>query len=187
MTDPLRLEIILGTVRPQRFGPVVADWFVRQAKADARFESALLDLADFPLPSDLTMNSASAQEFAQRIAAAEVVVAVTPEYNHGTSGALKNAFDLLKHEWRAKPIGFVAYGNMSGGLRAVEHLRQVVAELHMVSVRQAVSFHNAKKKFDSDGNTSEGAAIDASARMLDQLAWWGRHLRDARSADPYPA
>lgn len=187
MSTPLRLEIILGTVRPNRFGPVVAEWFLRQAKDDARFETALLDLVDFPLPSDLTMDSESAKAFQQRIKSADVIVAVTPEYNHSTSGALKNAFDLLKREWRAKPIGFVAYGEMSGGLRAVEHLRQVVAELHMVSVRQTVSFHQAKRKFDADGNTSEGAAIDHATKLLNQLDWWGRHLREARSAEEYPA
>jgi NAD(P)H-dependent FMN reductase len=187
MSEPLRLEIILGTVRPNRFGPVVAQWFLRQAEADPRFDTELLDLADFPLPSDLTMDGDAAQAFQQRIKAADAIVAVTPEYNHSTSGALKNAFDLLKREWRAKPVGFVSYGGLSGGLRATEHLRQVVAELHMVSVRETVSFYQAKKRLDADGNTADGAAIDASVRLLNQLEWWGRHLREARSTDPYPA
>lgn len=186
MSEPLRLEIILGTVRPVRFGPVVANWFFRQAVDDPRFEIGLIDLADFSLPSDLTMDSDGAKAFQQRIAAADVIVAITPEYNHSTSGALKDAFDLLKREWRAKPVGFVAYGGLSGGLRAVEHLRQIVAELHMVSVRETVSFHQAKKQFDEAGETANGAAIDAVGRMLNQLDWWGRHLRDARSGDPYP-
>ena len=187
MSDPLRLEVILGTVRPVRFGPVVADWFLRQAAKDPRFEIGLSDLAEFSLPSDLTMDSDGARAFQQRIAAADAIVAVTPEYNHSTSGALKDAFDLLKREWRAKPVGFVAYGGLSGGLRAVEHLRQIVAELHMVSIRETVSFHQARKQFDESGETTSGASIDAAARLLNQLDWWGRHLREARSADPYPA
>ncbi|MBX4355212.1 NADPH-dependent FMN reductase, partial [Mycobacterium tuberculosis] len=68
----------------------------------------------------------------------------------------------------------------------VEQLRQVVAEIHMVSVRETVSFHQAKRRFDADGQTADGAAVDAAGRMIGQLAWWARALRDARRADPYP-
>src|SRR5690606_11144696 len=110
----------------------------------------------------------------------------TSEYNHGYPASLKTALDSAKHEWWAKPIGFVAYGGLSGGLRAVEQLRQVVAEIHMVSVRETVSFHQAKKRFDAAGQTQDGAAIDAAERMLGQLAWWGRTLRQARAVAPYP-
>ncbi len=107
---------------------------------------------------------------------------MTSEYNHGYPAALKTALDTVKYEWRAKPVGFVAYGGMSGGLRAVEQLRQVVAELHMVSVREAVSFHQARKHFDP----ADGAANDAAGRMLTQLAWWGDALRTRRGHVPYP-
>lgn len=183
--EPLRLEVIVGSVREGRFAPVVANWFVRRAQEDGRFDVHMLDLLDARLPDDLSEN-AQTTAFRERLAAADAFAVVSSEYNHGYSGALKTAIDSAKYEWRAKPIGFVSYGGLSGGLRATEQLRQVVTEVHMVAVREQVSFHRARKRFDESGETSDGAAIDASVRMLTQLAWWGRVLRDARANDPYP-
>ncbi|MTE11610.1 NADPH-dependent FMN reductase [Nocardia aurantiaca] len=185
MDTPLRLEVIIASVRPKRFAPVVADWFLRRARSDAEFEVGVIDLMDTPLPMDLTETD-EVRAFQQRIGAADALVAITSEYNHGYPASLKTAFDSAKREWRGKPIGFVSYGGLSGGLRAVEQLRQVVAEIHMVSIRETVSFHEAKRRFDADGETRDGAAIDAADRMLRQLAWWARALRTARAADPYP-
>lgn len=182
---PLRLEVIVGSVRAGRFAPVVAEWFVRTARADERFDVGVIDLIDTPLSVDFEVTP-EVEAFRERVAAADAFVAVTAEYNHGYPGALKTCFDSAKHEWRAKPIGFVSYGGLSGGLRATEQLRQVVAEIHMVSIRETVSFHQAKKKFDADGNTTDGAATDAAQRLLSQLAWWGRATRSARTDDPYP-
>ncbi|MGF6887301.1 NAD(P)H-dependent FMN reductase [Nocardia sp. GAS34] len=185
MSTPLRLEVIVASVRPGRFAPVVADWFLRTARADARFDVGVTDLMHTPLPAGLT-DTPEALAYRERLAAADAFVAVTSEYNHGYPAALKTALDIAKHEWRAKPIGFVGYGGLSGGLRAIEQLRQVVAEIHMVSIRESVSFHQAKRAFDTNGETRDGAAIDAAERLLRQLAWWGGHLREARAADPYP-
>ncbi|MGV9409122.1 NADPH-dependent FMN reductase [Nocardia sp. NPDC003693] len=185
MENPLRLEVIVASVRPERFAPVVAEWFLRAARADERFDVRVIDLAETPLPTDLSV-TAESRAYCERIAAADAFVVVTSEYNHGYPASVKTALDTAKREWRAKPIGFVSYGGLSGGLRAVEQLRQVVAEIHMVSIRETVSFHEAKRKFDAAGETSDGAAIDAAARQLDQLAWWGRTLRAARATDPYP-
>lgn len=182
---PLRLEVMVASIRPQRFAPVVADWFVRTARARPEFDTGVIDLLHTSLPPDLS-ETPETERFRQRLAAADAFVAVTSEYNHGYPASLKTALDSVKHEWRAKPIGFVSYGGLSGGLRAVEQLRQVVAEIHMVSVRETVSFHRARKQFDADGNTGDGAAIDAAERMLSQLAWWGRALAAARVSDPYP-
>lgn len=182
---PLRLEVMVASIRPQRFAPVVADWFVRTARARPEFDTGVIDLLHTSLPPDLS-ETPETERFRQRLAAADAFVAVTSEYNHGYPASLKTALDSVKHEWRAKPIGFVSYGGLSGGLRAVEQLRQVVAEIHMVSVRETVSFHRARKQFDADGNTGDGAAIDAAERMLSQLAWWGRALAAARASDPYP-
>lgn len=184
-TTPLRLEIIVASVRPQRFAPVVADWFLRTAGRHGEFDTGIIDLADTPLPTDLA-EAPEVHRFRERLAGADAFVAVTSEYNHGYPASLKTAFDSAKHQWRAKPIAFVSYGGLSGGLRAVEQLRQVVAEIHMVSVRESVSFHQAKRKFDTAGETDDGAAIDAAERMLGQLAWWAAALRTARSAEPYP-
>ncbi|MFI5777193.1 NADPH-dependent FMN reductase [Nocardia sp. NPDC051570] len=185
MDNPLRLEVIVASVRPERFAPVVADWFLRTARADQRFDVDVIDLAHTPLPTDLSMTP-EVGAYRERLSAADAFVAITSEYNHGYPASLKTALDTGKREWRAKPIGFVGYGGLSGGLRAIEQLRQVVAEIHMVSLRETVSFHEAKRRFDADGNTHDGAATDAAVRLLGQLAWWGTHLRTARAAEPYP-
>ncbi|WP_338772166.1 NAD(P)H-dependent oxidoreductase [Nocardia vulneris] len=186
MDTPLRLEVIVASVRPERFAPVVADWLLRTLRAHDEFDTGVIDLADTLLPTEL-IETPEVVQYRTRLAAADAFIVVTSEYNHGYPAALKTAFDTAKLEWRAKPIGFVSYGGLSGGLRAVEQLRQVVAEIHMVSIRETVSFHQAKKRFDAAGETADGAAIDAAARMLRQLSWWARTLRAARATDPYPA
>ncbi|RVW05108.1 NADPH-dependent FMN reductase [Rhodococcus xishaensis] len=178
---PLRLEVIVGSVRVKRFAPVVLDWFLERARVRDTYDTAVLDLAEIPLPQDLSASQV-VDSFTDRIGRADAFIVVTSEYNHGYPAALKTAFDTVKYEWRAKPVGFVAYGGMSGGLRAVEQLRQVVAELHMVSIREAVSFHQARKHFDPE----DGAANDAVERMLTQLAWWADALRTQREQSPYP-
>ncbi|MEU4598272.1 NAD(P)H-dependent oxidoreductase [Nocardia sp. NPDC023988] len=179
MDEPLRLEVIVASTRPGRFAPVVADWFLGALADRPEFEVGVLDLIDHPMPTELT-ETPQVAAFRERLGAADAFVVVTSEYNHGYPASLKAALDSAKHEWRAKPIGFVSYGGLSGGLRAVEQLRQVVAELHMVSVRESVSFAQAKRHFDP----TDGAAVDARERMLRQLAWWGTVLREARPTYP---
>ena len=193
MTKPLRLAIIVSSTRDGRFGPVVASWFTKLAEGRAEFEVSVVDLAETPLPARMTRNPTpdEAAQFAAvtpRFAEADAFVVVTPEYNHSYPAALKNAIDWHFTQWRAKPIGFVSYGGISGGLRAVEHLRQVFAELHAVTVRDTVSFHNAGGLFDGDGVPKEPEGCGRAAEvMLDQLAWWGRALRDANARTPYAA
>ncbi len=90
--------------------------------------------------------------------------------------------------WHAKPVGFICYGGRSGGLRAVEQLRVVFAELHTVTVRETVSFHGASVQFDQRGVPREAEAVNTAAGiLLDQLAWWACTLREARSVRPYGA
>ncbi|MFF0818531.1 NADPH-dependent FMN reductase [Rhodococcus sp. NPDC003318] len=184
-TDRIRLEVIIGSVREGRFGPVVADWFLRRARSNPTFDVGVLDLAHTPLPWDHS-DTSEVRRYRRRIDEADAFALVTPEYNHGYPAALKNAIDCAKQEWRAKPVGFVSYGGLSGGLRATEQLRQVVAEVHMVSIRQTVSFHQARKRFGPDGETDDGAAIDGAGRLLEQLEWWADALRVARGHRPYP-
>src|SRR5882757_2640541 len=171
---PIRVEVIIGSVREGRFGPVVADWFTRHAAARGDLAVRTLDLA------------ASPPELADRIGAADAVVVVTPEYNHSYPGPLKTAIDGVGPQWRGKPVGFVSYGGLSGGLRAVEALRVAFAELHTVTVRDTVSFHMAHGRFDADGSPHDAVGPSAAATvLLDQLVWWGRALRAARARVPY--
>jgi NAD(P)H-dependent FMN reductase len=111
---------------------------------------------------------------------------VTPEYNHSFPGPLKTAIDALKAPWQAKPVGFVAYGGLSGGLRAVEALRVVFAELHATTVRDTVSFHQVRNQFDADGQPVDPVGVNGAAgALLHQLAWWAGALKRARAAQPY--
>lgn len=190
---PLKVAVILGSNRTGRFGPVIADWFLARAAGHPDIETELVDVADADLPTALTF-SPSSEEAARigavsaRLAAADAFVVLTPEYNHSFPAPLKNLIDWHRAEWQAKPVAFVSYGGISGGLRAVEQLRQVFAELHTVTVRDTVSFHNAGALFDDEGRHLDPAPADAAAKsLLDQLVWWGTALRDARKLRPYGA
>lgn len=186
-TSPLNLAIIVGSNREGRFGPVVANWFVTQAAQRADMAIDLVDLAKVELPIAFpSRRSLAVQEYVERIGRADAYVVVTPEYNHGYPAGLKQAIDLPHDEWKAKPVAFVSYGGLAGGLRAVEQLRQVFAELHATTVRDTVSFHMAHGLFDEFGDPRESEGCTTAAKtMLDQLAWWAEALRTARTVHPY--
>lgn len=184
---PLRLAVLIGSNREGRFAPTVAGWFVAQASARADLELDVLDMAELPLPWAYPAGpNPDVAALQARLGDADALVIVTPEYNHSVPGPLKHALDLAGRSLAGKPVGFVAYGGMSGGLRAVEALRVVVAELHAMSVRDTVSFHSAWDRFDGSGVPhDEAGAAGAAKVLLDQLQWWGRALRAARAARPY--
>jgi NAD(P)H-dependent FMN reductase len=137
----LRIAIIIGSTRPNRNGEAVAKWVheVAKKRSDAEFE--LVDIKDFnlplldePVPPIMGQYSKPhTKAWAAKIASFDAYVFVTPEYNHGISGALKNAIDFLYGEWNNKAAGFVSYGGASGA-RAVEQLRLVLAEVQMATV-----------------------------------------------------
>jgi NAD(P)H-dependent FMN reductase len=185
---PLALAIVLGSTREGRFGPTIARWFERRVPR-GRWVVDLLDLAELDLPPVLARDPGPAvAAYRRRLDRADAFVVVTPEYNHGYPAPLKQAIDLAGVEWRAKPVGFVSYGGRSGGLRAVEQLRQVFAEVHATTVRDCVSFHEPWARFDADGEPHEpDAPAAAAAVLLGQLAWWADALRSARTARPYAA
>jgi NAD(P)H-dependent FMN reductase len=184
----LNLAVIIGSTREGRLGDKVGHWFAREAERHGRFIVDLIDLANVDLPAVHPVKTTPAIEaFLSRLAIADAFVAVTPEYNHSFPASLKHAIDQGLAEWRAKPIGFVSYGGMAGGLRAVEHLRLVFAELHAMTMRDCVSFHSAWDRFDGAGEPKDSQSCSTAARrMLDQLAWWGVALQGARAAVPYP-
>ncbi|OEU85652.1 FMN reductase [Streptomyces abyssalis] len=191
---PIKLAVIIGSVRGGRFSPTVARWFTRQAERHGGVEAELVDLADHPLPlimpdfgEDLDAPTQSVVDgLAAKLAAADAFVVVTPEYNHSTSPALKNAIDWYLDEWKTKPVGLVSYGGQGGGLRAAEHLRQIFAEVHATTVRDVISFHNSWSDFEADGEpASPEGSEEAAKSLLEQLIWWGSALRDARAKTPY--
>jgi NAD(P)H-dependent FMN reductase len=185
----LQVAILIGSVREGRFAPVVANWFTGYIRQREEFLAHVIDLAETELPEVLSRNPGPAVEaMRSRLAAADAFVVITPEYNHSFPASLKTAIDWHSKEWQARPVAFVAYGGNAGGLRAVEQLRQVFAELHAVTVRNAVSFTMAWEHFDEAGRLRDPARYEkAAGLMLDQLAWWGRLLKEGRSKWPYPA
>ncbi|MFB7300807.1 NADPH-dependent FMN reductase [Streptomyces rubiginosohelvolus] len=191
VTDaPLQLAVIVASVRQGRTGHVVSSWFHDESVKHGKFAVDLIDLADTPPP--LILGNEMPQELAgvtKKLAAADAFVVVTPEYNHSFPASIKSLIDWHYGEWRAKPVGFVSYGGMASGLRAVEGLRLVFAEMHAVTVRDCVSFGMfTGQGFEEDGRPTDAEGASAAATtLLDQLAWWGGTLREARERTPYPA
>ncbi|GAA3566312.1 NAD(P)H-dependent oxidoreductase [Amycolatopsis ultiminotia] len=185
---PVRLAVLVGSVREGRFAPTVARWFAREVHRHGGFAADVIDLADVDLPLAMSGSAPHAGPLATRLSEADGFVVITPEYNHSYPAALKNVVDWFHPQWQAKPVAFVSYGGLSGGLRAVEHLRAVFAELHAVTIRDTVSFHGAHVRFDEDGAPVDTAATETAAKvLLDQVEWWARALRDARTVRAYPA
>ncbi|GAB3568418.1 NAD(P)H-dependent oxidoreductase [Amycolatopsis endophytica] len=187
--EPLEVAIIIGSTREGRFGPVVANWFAERAAGHGEFRTDVIDLADTDLPAALSGRpTPEVASVSARLDRADAFVVVTPEYNHSYPAPVKTLLDWHGTQWQAKPVAFVSYGGLSGGLRAVEHLRPVFAELHAVTIRDTVSFHGAWSQFDDSGALIDPDAATAAAKaQLDQLAWWASALRTARRTHPYAA
>ncbi|WP_409239162.1 NADPH-dependent FMN reductase [Streptomyces sp. PA5.6] len=191
----LRVAVLVGSTREGRFAPVVTRWITGHLDQRDDMDVDVVDLAETPLPTVLPAfgqppapgTTEALAQVGPRLAAADAFVFITPEYNHSYPASLKNAIDWHNEQWHAKPIGFVSYGAISGGLRAVEHLRVVMAELNATTIRNTVSLHNAWGLFDADGNMTAPASDAAVKTMLDQLAWWALALRDAKAVRPYAA
>lgn len=189
----LRLAIIIGSTRPGRVGESVARWVHELAtrRQDAEFE--LVDIQDFNLPlldepvppSQGQYSKDHTKAWAAKIASFDGYVFVTPEYNHGISGALKNAIDFLYAEWNNKAAGFVGYGS-AGGVRAVEHLRLVMAEVQVATVRNQVAL-SLFTDFENFTTFKPDPRHEGSLNgMLDQLIAWGGALKTLREKGTGP-
>ena len=190
----LKIAIILGSTRPGRNGKAVADWVVEQAAQRTAAEYELVDLADHPLPHlDEPLPPATGQyagdhtkAWADTIAAYDGFIFVTPEYNHSTSGVLKNAIDYLHAEWNNKAAAYVSYGAL-GGARAIEHLRAISSELQIAHVRQQLSF-SMWTDFENFSTFTPGPQHAQSAvTLFDQLESWTAAMKAVRAGDLVPA
>jgi NAD(P)H-dependent FMN reductase len=142
----LTLGVIVASIRPGRVGDKVGAWVAEHARAHGGFEVDLIDLAevDLPLRTDEPNHPVTGnyvhdytKAWSRRVAGCQAFVIVTPEYNHGYPASIKNALDLVNREWWYKPVGFASYGGVSGGLRAVEQIRQIVTFLRMMPAADA--------------------------------------------------
>lgn len=189
----INIKIIMGSTREGRFSDRAAIWIANEVKKQKEVVVEILDLRDYEMPffnepvspsfkQEPYKNEAVAR-FTKKIVEGDAFVIVTPEYNRGTSGVLKNALDWVYQEWNNKPVAFVSYGSV-GGARAVEQLRLSAIELQMAPIRNSVHIPgeqyfqvlfgkmDAKDLFVSVSNQAE--------TMITQLLWWARALKNAR-------
>ncbi|MFC9789825.1 NADPH-dependent FMN reductase [Rhodococcus sp. NPDC127528] len=187
MTD-LNIAIVAGSTRPGRHSRMVADWVLDRATGRSGVRYDIVDLTDHPLPlfdeatppSFGQYQNAHTKAWAATIAPFDGFVFVSPEYNHSTSAALKNALDYLYAEWQNKAAALVGYGSLSG-TRAVEHLRLICAELQMATVRQQLAFSlfNDFQNFTSFAPAARHD--DAADAMFTQLENWAGALKPLRA------
>ena len=193
MTKP-RIAVIIGSIRPNRFGDKPAQWIVDHAKQSGEFDVELVDLADYPLPlfdapaSDIWMPTpnAVAAKWQDKLNEFDGFIIVTAEYNRSIPGALKNAIDWAYKPFIKKAVAYVGYGSV-GGARAVEHLRTIMVELQAVSVRHGVHIGGSEfaavlmgqKTWDEIKGQFDAFVPD----LLDNLAWWTNATKAAREAE----
>lgn len=190
-----KVAVIIGSTRAGRFGDKPGAWIHEHLARREGVTPTLLDLADYPMPFfDAPMppsmpgrppyDQEVVAKWTAQIADADAFVIVTPEYNFGPSAVLKNAIDWVSAEWNRKPVGFVSYGG-TGGLRAVQQLRESVVELQMAPIRTAVHLpREVMTAYFMRGDVPAAlAASDPFAgQMIDDLLWWSNALKAARTA-----
>ncbi len=183
----IKLAIIIGSTRPGRKGEAVAKWVYEIAKNRSDAEYELVDIKDFnlpvldePVPPSMGQYSQEHTKiWSQKIASFDGYIFVTPEYNHSTSGALKNAIDYLYKEWNNKAAGFVAYGS-AGGTRAVEHLRLIMGELQVADVRGQVAL-SLMTDFENFSVFKPASYHEKTLNtMFEQVVSWATALKTLR-------
>jgi len=185
----LKLNVIIGSTRPGRIGPVVAEWFHDYARTHGAFEAVLVDLADFKLPVYdeprhprlRQYEHAHTKAWSASVDSADAYAFVTPEYNYFAPPALVNALDFVYSEWGRKPAGIVSYGGVSAGLRAAQSLKQQLTTLNVMPLAQGVALPMVSSLIGEDDRLQPNELIIASAKsMLDELAIWAEALKPAR-------
>jgi NAD(P)H-dependent FMN reductase len=192
-TKNINIKIIVGSVREGRFAKTAAEWAEKHLKSNENLNVEIIDLKDYEMPffneaaspmykQEPYKNEAVAR-FTKKIEEADAFVMVTPEYNHSTSGVLKNAIDWVGSEWYQKPVAYISYGSV-GGARAIEHLRLIAIELQMAPIREAIHI-NGEQYFPAlFGQASMDEVLksqdDKLKSMVTQLLWWTNALKTAR-------
>lgn len=188
MNGALKIAVIMGSGREGRFCETVVKWVLTRAETVGGWNMEIVDPADFLAGWRSGRKEWVRQETGRVIADADAFIVVTPEYNHSFTGELKLVIDAFSEEWRDKPVAFVSYGGISGGLRAVEQLRLVFAELRAIGLRETVSFSHAWNRFGADGRPIEAEAAEkAMTTLLRELERWAIILRADREPLEPPA
>lgn len=190
----IKTLVILGSTRDGRKGEEVARWFMDQITGkypDLNFE--LIDLKEIELPlyhdsvnpgsSNKKYKDQKVQDWSKKVDESDAYIIITPEYNHGYPAPLKNALDSLYLEWNNKPVGFVSYGGIAGGSRAVEQLRQVAVELEMAPVQQGIHIPYIRNAFDEKGQIKDPVIENSIKKMINQLSIWGKGFKNIRESE----
>jgi NAD(P)H-dependent FMN reductase len=194
MSKPI-LTIVIGSTRPGRVAPKFAAWFRSRAITHDGFDIELVDLAQLNLPFLDEPSHPRLRQYAHQhtidwsriVERSDAFVFVTPEYNFGYSAVLKNAIDYLSQEWADKAVGFVSYGGVAGGTRAVQQLKQVVTALKMIPVAESVNLPFFTQFIDDSGTVRPNDVMTRSAdAMLDELARITALIRPKASVAPEP-
>jgi NAD(P)H-dependent FMN reductase len=184
-----KLNIITSTTRPGRKGITVANWITSVAKEQGKFDVELLDLAAVNLPLMDEPNHPRLQQYQHEhtknwsaiISAADAFIIVLGEYNFGFPAPIKNALDYLFNEWKYKPVAFVSYGGISGGLRSTQMLKQVVTALSMMPLPEAVSIPFFTKHItEANEFVAEQAVSHSAVAMLTELERWTDAMKAIR-------
>ena len=183
------LQIIIASTRPGRVGPSVAAWFHDRAVKAGDFEVELIDLAEVNLPMFDEPKHPRFGEYVHQhtkdwsatIERGDAYVFVIPEYNYGYNAAIKNAIDYLNREWQYKPLGFVSYGGVAAGTRAMQMLKQVVSALKMVPMTDAVNIPFVQQFLDDQRVLQPNDIMESAATaMLGELVRWTTAMRTLR-------
>jgi NAD(P)H-dependent FMN reductase len=187
----LQLHIIIASTRPGRVGLPVAEWFIAQAKQHGKFAVEVVDLAKVGLPLFDEPRHPRLRQYehehtkawSRTIDPADAFVFVTPEYNFGPPPSLVNALDFLVHEWAYKPVAFVSYGGVSGGIRAVQIVKLIVTALKMMPMFEAVVLPFFTQQIDKEKCVFAPPKVqeDAAVAMLDELLKWTTALKTMRT------
>lgn len=190
--EKLNIGVIIGSTRVGRFSEYPAQWIIDTAQTSETLSLEIVDLRDYALPfledainpshKNGVYGNPDVERFAEKIKSFDGYIVITPEYNHSTSGVLKNALDHIYGEFTNKPVAFIAYGSV-GGARAVEQLRLIAVEHQMAPIRNAVHIMAPWMLREADGSLKAGAFdtyTKAAHGMLEQLSWWTKALKAAR-------
>lgn len=191
MSKP-NLMILIASTRPGRVGVPVAEWFRERAIQHGGFNVEVVDLAELNLPFLDEPHHPRLRQYEHQhtkqwsalVERSDAFVFVMPEYNYGFSAPLKNAIDYLHHEWAKKPVGFVSYGGVAAGTRAVQMLKQVVTALKMVPLTEAVSIPFVRQFIDDEGRVQANETMNSAAdQMLDEMERWHEALQSLRARE----
>jgi NAD(P)H-dependent FMN reductase len=191
-----KLMIVVASNRPGRAGGPIGEWFRAKAETHGAFEIDYADLEEIDLPFMDEPNHPRLRKYTHqhtkdwsaRVDAADAFVFVTPEYNHGMTAPLKNAIDYLNQEWQYKPLGFVSYGGVAGGTRAVQMIKPIANVLKLTPLPEAVVVPLFQRFMNDNGAFEPEELIqDAAATMLDQLVRWSEVLKPMRAGVAQPA